>query len=160
MPKLISRGQIVEDDWQPADPESHPTGKGQVLSLDQWLARSDKAGCAVQLEPGQAPAPLFEQLGKMGLSFVFDGSVSAPSLSAISASAKLPYAAGYNLIDRQADRPSIDAELSRLSETAALGASPIGVGFAFPETIAAIKNWANSIHAQGLTLAPASHNLR
>lgn len=67
MPKLISRGQIVEDDWQPADPEGHPTGKGQVLSLDQWLARPDKTGCAVQLEPGQAPAPLFEELDNIPL---------------------------------------------------------------------------------------------
>ena len=139
---------------------SNPRNLDWLLSRAQGAFGVTNYNGDLFLNRADAVAPLFEQLGKMGLSFVFDGSVSAPSLSAISASAKLPYAAGYNLIDRQADRPSIDAELSRLSETAALGASPIGVGFAFPETIAAIKNWANSIHAQGLTLAPASHNLR
>jgi uncharacterized protein (DUF934 family) len=67
MPRLISKGRIVEDDWLPADPDGHPSGSGQVLSLDQWLARADQAGCAVQLEPGQAPTPLFEQLDTIPL---------------------------------------------------------------------------------------------
>jgi len=112
------------------------------------------------LNRADAVAPLLEQLAKMGLSFVFDGSISAPSLSAISSSASLPYAAGYNLIDFQPDSSSIKTELSRLSETAKIGAAPIGVGFTYPETIEALKRWTNTIEAEGLTLAPASHNLR
>ena len=112
------------------------------------------------LNRADAVAPLLEQLAKMGLSFVFDGSVSAPSLSAISSSARLPYAAGYSLIDAQPDSSSIKTELSRLSETAKLGAAPIGVGFTYPETIEALKSWANTLETQGLTLAPASYNLR
>jgi len=112
------------------------------------------------LNRSDAVAPLLEQLAKMGLSFVFDGSVSAPSLSAISSSARLPYAAGYNLIDAQPDSSSINNELSRLSETAKLGAAPIGVGFTYPETIQALKRWTNTLEAEGLTLAPASYNLR
>ena len=67
MPRLISRGQIVEDDWQPADPDSPAPGTRQILTLDQWLARPDKSGHAVQLEPGQAPAPLFDQLDQIPL---------------------------------------------------------------------------------------------
>jgi len=112
------------------------------------------------LNRADAVAPLMEQLRKMGLSFVFDGSVSAPSLSAISTSARLPYAAGYNILDAQPDTSNIKAELSRLSETAKLGTSPIGVGFTYPETINAVKSWTNSLGAQGLTLAPASHTLK
>lgn len=67
MPSLISRGQIVEDQWQAVDPDAPSPGRGQVLSLDQWLALADKPGYAVQLEPGQAPAPLFEHLDAIPL---------------------------------------------------------------------------------------------
>jgi uncharacterized protein (DUF934 family) len=49
MPRLIKDGAIVED------------AQTDVLSLDEWLASEDKA-CAVQLEPGEAPLPLFDHL--------------------------------------------------------------------------------------------------
>lgn len=58
MQKLIINGSIVEDEWLPADPDSPAPGEGRILTLDQWLALEDKSGSAVQLEPGQAPAPL------------------------------------------------------------------------------------------------------
>ncbi len=67
MPRLISRGYIVEDEWQQADPENPAPGTGQIHTLDQWLSRPDRSGCAVQLEPGQAPAPLFDQLDQIPL---------------------------------------------------------------------------------------------
>ncbi|MCP5131158.1 MAG: DUF934 domain-containing protein [Pseudomonadales bacterium] len=67
MPKLIKQGQIVEDSWQPVDADAASTGTHQILSLDQWLALTDKAGRAVQLEPGQAPAPLFDELAQIPL---------------------------------------------------------------------------------------------
>jgi len=112
------------------------------------------------LNRADAVAPLLEQLSKMGLSFIFDGSISAPSLQAISTSAKLPFASGYNLLDVQPDTSSIEAELARLSASASRGISPIGVGFTYPETISTVKSWTNAINSQGLTLAPASHALR
>jgi uncharacterized protein (DUF934 family) len=49
MPRLIKDGAIVED------------VATDVLSLDEWLASEDKA-YAVQLEPGEAPLPLFDHL--------------------------------------------------------------------------------------------------
>ncbi|MEJ2532596.1 MAG: DUF934 domain-containing protein [Halioglobus sp.] len=58
MQKLIIRGSIVEDAWLPPDPDSPTPGEGRILTLDQWLALADKSGSGVQLEPGQAPAPL------------------------------------------------------------------------------------------------------
>ena len=67
MPKLISGGRIVEDEWQPADPDNPAPGKGQIHTLEQWLARPDKSGCAVLLEPGQAPAPLCDRLDQIPL---------------------------------------------------------------------------------------------
>lgn len=67
MPRLIKEGGIVEDAWQPADPDAATAGQHQILSLDQWLALADKSGRAVLLEPGQAPAPLFEHLAQIPL---------------------------------------------------------------------------------------------
>ena len=62
MPRLIKNGAIIQDPWLPVDPESPGAAANQVCSLDQWLALEDKAGGAVQLEPAQAPAPLFDAL--------------------------------------------------------------------------------------------------
>lgn len=112
------------------------------------------------LNRADAVAPLFEKLSQMGLGFVFDGSVSAPSLSAISSSARLPYASGFNLIDATPEPSIISSELSRLSDYAAQGAGPIGVGFAYAETIVAVQSWARNLESQGLTLAPASSALK
>jgi len=87
-------------------------------------------------------------------------SVSAPSLSALSTSARLPFARGYNLIDPQQDTGIIQSELSRLTAQAQNSGGTIGVGFAYPETITAVKNWARGLDSRGLMLAPASSTLR
>jgi len=79
----------------------------------------------------------------------FDGSVSAPSLSALSTSARLPFARGYNLIDPQQDTGIIQSELSRLTAQAQNSGGTIGVGFAYPETITAVKNWARGLDSLG-----------
>jgi uncharacterized protein (DUF934 family) len=67
MPRLINNGSIVEDQWLPVDADSAQPGAGQVLSLDQWLELADKSASALQLEPGQPPAPLFEHLAEITL---------------------------------------------------------------------------------------------
>lgn len=67
MPKLIKHGQIIEDDWEAADPDATGGGSRQILSLDQWLSLADKSERAVLLEPGQAPAPLFDHLAEIPL---------------------------------------------------------------------------------------------
>lgn len=54
MPRLIKNGAIVE--------EQAP----ELLPLEQWLAAADRAR-AVQLEPGEAPLPLFDHLDQIPL---------------------------------------------------------------------------------------------
>jgi len=115
---------------------------------DRFLIRTDVA------------APVLDKLSKSGLSFIFDGSVNAPSLSALSASAKLPFSRGYTLIDPQQDTAIIQSELSRLAAQAQNSGGTIGVGFAYPETLAAVKNWTRTLGTQGLILAPASSTLK
>ena len=67
MPRLIKQGAIVEDQWQPLDPDTSPASSQQVLALEQWLALDAKSGRAVQLEPGETPEPLFEHLAEIPL---------------------------------------------------------------------------------------------
>ena len=67
MPRLIKQSAIVEDQWQPLDPDTSPASSQQVLSLEQWLALDAKSGRAVQLEPGETPDPLFEHLAEIPL---------------------------------------------------------------------------------------------
>lgn len=69
MPRLIKQGRIIEDSWQPVDADATVAlaGMHRILSLDQWLSLPDKSGRAVQLEPGQAPTPLFDYLDEIPL---------------------------------------------------------------------------------------------
>ena len=67
MPRLIKDGVIVEDTWREADEDLQEPGPDQVATLDQWLRLDNKPGSAVQLEPGQAPAPLLEHLDELAL---------------------------------------------------------------------------------------------
>ncbi len=67
MPRLIKDGDIIEDSWLPVDAEHPSADAHRILTLDQWLALPDKSASGVQLEPGQAPAPLFPYLDEIAL---------------------------------------------------------------------------------------------
>jgi uncharacterized protein (DUF934 family) len=67
MPRLIKNGEIIEDLWDPVDPEEPVHSRHQILSLEQWQALADKGGTAVQLEPDHACAPLLDHLGEIVL---------------------------------------------------------------------------------------------
>ncbi len=104
-------------------------------------------------------APILAKLEDSGLGFITDGDFSTPSLSALSQSIGLSYKNGFGLIDPQADTQIIQAKLSNLAAAAKSGTQPIGVGFAYPETINAVARWTTNLDSQNLTLAPASHTL-
>lgn len=68
MPKLIKNGAIIEnDEWLPMDPEGTAPRPQHILSLEQWTTLDPKTNSAVQLEPGQPPAPLLEHLEELAL---------------------------------------------------------------------------------------------
>ena len=67
MRRLIKHDRIIDDTWQPVDPDSSMPERGQICSLEQWQNLADKKGSAVQLEPGQEPTPLFGALDKINL---------------------------------------------------------------------------------------------
>lgn len=114
---------------------------------DKFLTRTD------------ALAPVIDTLSKSGLSFVFDGSSSAPSLPVLTSSAALPFAQAYTLLDLNPDSANIEMELSRLQAKASNGNGAIGFGFAYPQTIATVSSWTKRLPDQSLVLAPASSTL-
>ncbi len=111
---------------------------------DKFLNRTDLVG------------PVLAHLKQSGLGFYFDGSSTAPSLDLVAQNAGLPFTRAYTVIDTSPETAAIRIELSRLQAKASSGATPLGIGFAFPETLAAIQNWITDIEAQGLVLVPAS----
>lgn len=63
MPRLIKDGSVVSDDrWQAPNPDAEQATAGTIATLEQWRALSDKAGSAVQLEPGDGVEALLPHL--------------------------------------------------------------------------------------------------
>jgi len=114
---------------------------------DNFLTRADVS------------APMLGKLADSGLGFITDGAFSAPSLSALSQSVNLAYKNSFGLIDPEPNSQIIRGQLGTLSNVAKSGAQPIGVGFAYPQTIDSVAKWTANLPAQNLILAPASHAL-
>jgi len=104
-------------------------------------------------------APILGKLSDSGLGFITDGAFAAPSLDALSAAIDLPYKNSFGLIDPEPNTQIIQTHLDQLTASALSGTEPIGVGFAYPETINIVASWVADLNNQGLTLAPASHTL-
>ena len=67
MPKLIKDAQIIDDAWLPVEAEAESLSVGHIASLTQWLALNSRANTAVQLEPGELPSPLLDDLDKLAV---------------------------------------------------------------------------------------------
>ena len=111
---------------------------------DLFLTRTDVA------------APYMDHLSKTGLGFMTDGAFETPSLPTLARSVRQPFKSGHGLIDPDPIARVISGRLIGLSQTAATGSHPIGVGFAFPETLSEVQRWIESLEAQNLQLAPAT----
>lgn len=111
---------------------------------DSFLTRTDAA------------APTLSRFSDSGLAFITDGAFSAPSLPALTQSLSLPYKSGFGLIDPEPQTERIETELSRLAEESRVGDTPIGVGFAYPETLASVNRWIDDLPDKSLQLIPAS----
>jgi len=115
---------------------------------DIFLTRSDIA------------KPYVEHLSKTGVGFFTDGDFETPELSGLASSKAQPFKAGNGLIDPHPVPRVISARLNSLSQTAKSGTHPVGVGFVYPETIAAVRTWISSLDEQNLQLAPATAALK
>jgi len=151
-------------DFNPSEPGAdhalRTSDPAQNLRNLDWLLSRAQGYFAVTNYNGDAfltradvAAPILGRLSEAGLGFIFDGSSSAPSLGPLANSARLPYASGFALIDENTATAAINQQLDRL--TANAGSTTIGVGFSYPQTIDAVKAWANTLPSH-ITLAPAS----
>ena len=101
-------------------------------------------------------APILAHLSDSGLGFLYDGSESSGALPALSASSNLPYAEAFSIIDNQSDIAAIKSELDQLNTISSASAPQIGIGFALPETLLAVKGWVADLENSNSELAPAS----
>ena len=136
-----------------------------IRSLD-WLMSRAQGYFAVTnyngdviLKRSDAMGPVLAHISNSGIGFVFDGSLQAPTLKSLAESADVPYAAARTLLDIDTSDAAIRSELADLRAAARAGLSPIGVGFAYPQTLEAVKGWVATLEADGLELAPVSYML-
>ena len=114
---------------------------------DKFLRRADVS------------AEALTRFSNSGLGFITDGAFDTPSLKNLARTAGLPFKQGFGLIDPDPQPAIIDIELRRLAATATSGPEPVGVGFAYPETIQSVSNWIDTLPSQSLQLVPASNLL-
>ena len=143
-----------------ATPTQNRDNLHRVLTRAQGYAGVINYNGDLLLQRSDLVAPLLGELSDSGLALIADGSFSAPSLRALAGSTDVPFAQGFGLIDPSPDLPIIQTRLSELSTSAQAGGPTIGVGFAYPQTINALKGWITTLPGDGLALVPATSALR
>ncbi len=104
----------------------------------------------------QALAPIMSDLSRRGL-MVVDSRTTARSVLADEARAVgLPVAVNDRIIDNIADPDEIERYLRELETLALRRGYALGMGRAYPVTIARIRAWAAGLAARGFVLAPVS----
>ena len=129
---------------------SRAQGYAGVINFngDVFLTRADIA------------APFMDRLSQTGVGFLTDGDFETPSLAALARTVQQPFKAGHGVIDPDPISLVISGRLSALGDTAQSGSHPVGVGFAYPETLSEVQNWIATLEAQNLQLAPATAALK
>jgi len=115
---------------------------------DVFLTRTDMA------------APLMDVLSQTSLGFLTDGDFETPSLAGLARAVRQPYKAGFGVIDPDPISEIISGRLAALGQNAQDGSHPVGVGFAYPNTLAEVQNWIATLDSQNLQLAPATAALK
>lgn len=105
----------------------------------------------------EAMLPIMTTLEQRGLAFV-DARVSARSVATVLATEKnVPRAINDRFLDaREVSRDTVDARLAELESIAGEVGVSVGIGQAFPVTIARIREWAATLNGKGIVLAPVS----
>jgi polysaccharide deacetylase 2 family uncharacterized protein YibQ len=106
-----------------------------------------------------AAATYMDRLSKTGVGFFTDGDFATPTLPSLARSMRQPFKTGHGLIDPEPIPRIISARLNGLSQTARSGSHPVGVGFAYSETISEVQAWIATLDGQNLQLAPATSAL-
>lgn len=103
-----------------------------------------------------ALAPVFRNLNRRGLDFLYDGETRRSSLSNVAVKEGLAWSTADRIIDIKQTTTAIDDQLLRLEAMAIQNGSAIGKGFSWPVTIKQLRDWTGSLEAKGYQLAPVS----
>ena len=104
----------------------------------------------------QALTPVLKELAARGLIVLDDGSSARSLVPAVAGSLKLPAARADAVVDASPKASAIDDQLARLESIARERGVAIGVASALPVSIERIAQWAKTLQARGLVLAPLS----
>lgn len=107
----------------------------------------------------QQPAslsPIFGELSQRGLLFFEDGTAKNSLGEGVALKELLPYAKADILLDNIRSRASIFEKLNKLSEQAKRTGLAIGVGNAFPDTIALVAEYVRQAKEAGIEITPLS----
>ncbi|MGI9350100.1 MAG: divergent polysaccharide deacetylase family protein [Rhizobiaceae bacterium] len=105
----------------------------------------------------QQPAslsPIFAEISQRGLLFFEDGTVKNSVGEGVAVKELLPYARADTLIDNIRSRSAIFEKLNQLSEQAKRKGLAIGVGNAFPDTIALVAEYTRQAKQNGIEITP------
>lgn len=142
------------------DPEKNTENLDWLLSRAQGYFGVINYNGDAFLSRTDAVAPTLSRLSDSGLAFMTDGAFPTPSLSALAQSVSLPYKSGFGLIDPEPTKALIETELSRLASASTPDNIPVGVGFAYPETLESVNLWIENLSENTLQLVPASAALK
>ena len=131
-----------------------------MLSRAQGYAGLINFNGDVFLTRADIAAPFMDRLSQTGLGFITDGAFETPALPALAQSVHQPFTSGNGLIDPDPIPRVISGRLTGLSQTAKSGSHPVGVGFAYRETLGEVQAWIATLDAQNLQLAPATAALK
>lgn len=161
---------MESDAFNPSDPSANRTLRTNNISankrhLDWLLSRAQGYFGVINyngdkfLTRTDASADALNRFSDSGLAFISDGAFSTPSLRALAQSVNLPYKRGFGIIDPAPNKTLIEIELDRLAASAKAGANPVGIGFAYPETLEALAEWIETLPNESLHLTPASASI-
>ena len=100
--------------------------------------------------------PVLDVLAKRGLLFVDSRSSARSVATRVAAELDMPRAYNDRFLDNEASRSAIDARLEELERIALKNGVALGIGYPYPVTIDRIANWAPTLAAKGIALAPVS----
>jgi hypothetical protein len=123
--------------------------------ITNYVGITNYLGGRLMSEPA-ALSPIFSEIADRGLLFFDDGSVKNSVAKGVSLKALLPYARGEIMLDNVRSRSSIGEKLDALAAQAKRTGLAIGVGNAFPDTIAMVSEFSRRARENGIEITPLS----
>jgi len=127
--------------------------------ITNYVGIMNYLGNKIMSEPAGL-SPIFSEIAERGLLFFEDGTVNNSVAEGVAVKSLLPYAKGEFLLDNIRSRSAIAEKLNKLAEQAKRTGLAVGVGNAFPDTIALVAEFARRAKENGIEITPVSSIVR